>query len=340
MLRLPPLEFRAPRRLEEVVAALTGDDVRLVAGGTDLWPNMKRRHQSAGTVVSLMQVPGLRGIEQAGSELVIGATTSLAAVIRNEELRLRFPALARAVASISSPPLRSMGTLGGNLCVDTRCTYYNQSEEWRCSIDYCLKEEGSICWVATKSPRCWAHSASDSAPILCALGARVKLVGKNGDRLVPVTDLYRDDGIDYLCKQPEEILTEVLIPAESDHDHCHSAFWKLRRRGSIDFAVLSVAAAVWTDEQDAVTRAAIYLGAVGSSPMPVDVTALLGQPLSEELIVETARQARKIATPLDNTDFAAAWRGKMAQTYTHAALNEIAGLPVRCAPPRHGLTVV
>jgi 4-hydroxybenzoyl-CoA reductase subunit beta len=341
VLRLPPIDFRVPQRLEDAVAALAEEDVRLVAGGTDLWPNMKRRHQKAGTVVSLMSVPGLRGIEHADSEIRIGATTRLSEIIRDEKVRGRFPAFARAVASISSPPLRTMATLGGNLCVDTRCTYYNQTEEWRCAIDYCLKEEGSICWVATKSPRCWAHSASDSAPILCALGAQVKLAGKHGGRVIPVIELFRDDGIEYLVKQPDEILTEVLIPEESSQEHCRSAFWKLRRRGSIDFAVLSVAAAVWTDAAGAVTRASIFLGAVGSSPLRVEVDSILaGKKLTEDLIIEAAASARKVATPLDNTDLAAAWRGKMAQTYCHAALNEIAGLPVRCAPPRHGLTVV
>ncbi len=341
MLRLPPIDFRAPQRLEEVIAALASEDVRLVAGGTDLWPNMKRRHQQARTVVSLMSVPGLRSIEHGNGELRLGATTTLTDIVRDTEIRVRFPSFARAVASISSPPLRSMATLGGNLCVDTRCTYYNQSEEWRQSIDYCLKECGSICWVATKSPRCWAHSASDSAPVLCALGASVKLVSNDGERVIPVNELLVDDGIDYLSKQPDEILTEVLIPTSSDQDHCRSAFWKLRRRGSIDFAVLSVAAAVWTDKHGIVTRAAVYLGAVGSSPMPVDVESLLvGQVMSEELIIEVANRAQKVAIPMDNTDFAAAWRGKMAHSYTHAALNEIAGLPARCAPPRHGLTVV
>ncbi len=346
MLRLPPINFRAPQRLEEVLAALASeDDVRLVAGGTDLWPNMKRRHQTAETVVSLLSVPGLRGIEHTCDEaeggLKVGATTTLSDIVRDDLLRLRYPAFARAVASISSPPLRSMGTLGGNLCVDTRCTYYNQTEEWRRSIDYCMKEQGTVCWVATKSPRCWAHTASDSAPILCALGARVKLVSKNGERIIPVSALFKDDGIDYLNKQADEILTEILIPGGSDSEHCRSTFWKLRRRGSIDFAVLSVAAAVWTNSQGIVTRAAVYLGAVGSSPMAVDAASLLvGKPLDEELIREVAQQAKKLATPMDNTDFSATWRGKMANSYTHAALNDIAGLPVRCAQPRHGLIVV
>jgi len=341
VLRLPPIDFRTPRQLADAVAALAAEDARLVAGGTDLWPNMKRRHQQAKTVVSLLSVPGLRGIETVEDEVKIGAVTRLSEVLRDAGVVARFPALATAIASISSPPLRNMATLGGNLCVDTRCTYYNQSEEWRRSIDYCLKEKGATCWVATRSPRCWAHSASDSAPVLCALDARIKLVGPGGERVIPVQQLFHDDGIDYLHKQRDEILTEVRLPTASDRDHCRSAFWKLRRRGSIDFAVLSVAAAVWFDANDTVTRAAMYLGAVGSSPVAVEVESLLvGQRLSEDLIIQVAQRAQKTATPMDNTDFAAAWRGKMANSYSHAALNEIAGLPIRCQAPKHGLTSV
>ena len=181
MLRLPPFEFRVAGSVAEAAAILAGEGpgTRLVAGGTDLWPNMKRRHQSARTVVSLMSIPDLTGIDSNG-ELRIGATTRLSDVAASAAVRGRYPALARAVAAISSPPLRNMGTLGGNLCLDTRCTYYNQTEEWRRSIDYCMKEVGTVCWVAPSSPRCWAHSASDSAPMLAALGGRVKLVSAHG----------------------------------------------------------------------------------------------------------------------------------------------------------------
>ena len=319
-----------------------GGRVRLVAGGTDLWPNMKRRHQQAETVVSLMGIDELREIEAGARGLTIGSTVTLTGVLRNPVIRNRYPGLARAVAAISSPPLRNMGTLGGNLCVDTRCTYYNQTEEWRRSIDYCMKEQGTICWVATNSPRCWAHSASDAAPMLCALGARVKLVSGVGEREIPLADFYRDDGIDYLGMRPGEILTEVFVPNGADSEHCRSAFWKLRRRGSIDFSVLSVAVALWMDKSNAVSRAAVYLGAVGSSPVAVDAAGelLVGRTIDEDLIAAVAHQARKDATPMSNTDFAPAWRGKMAEHYTHAALCEAAGLPVSRQAPKHGLTVV
>ena len=202
-------------------------------------------------------------------------------MVAHAAVRARYPAFAAAVQSISSPPLRNMGTIGGNLCVDTRCTYYNQTEEWRRSIDYCMKAEGTICWVAPSSPRCWAHTATDSAPMACALGARVTLVSQDGERTIPLDDLYRDDGMEYLAKRPEEILTALHLPADATAERCRSAFWKLRRRGSIDFAVLSAAAAVWTAADGTVEKARIVLGAVASRPLAAQESAdfLLGKKL-------------------------------------------------------------
>jgi 4-hydroxybenzoyl-CoA reductase subunit beta len=355
VLRLPPFRFLRPRSLDEAARLLVeegaaeGMPVRLVAGGTDLWPNMKRRHQKAETVISLMAIPALAGIRDAAPGepepgLRIGATTLLDDVARHPLVAGRYPALVTAVASISSPPLRNMGTLGGNLCVDTRCTYYNQTEEWRRSIDYCMKEAGSICWVATSSPRCWAHSASDSAPMLCALGASVRLVSRRGTRTLPVAALYRDDGMAYLDRRPDEILSEIVLPPDAESGACRAAFWKLRRRGSIDFAVLSVAAAVWTDAAGAITRARIFLGAVGSSPVEAGDAAahLIGRPLralatDADLLAATGRLARKVATPMDNTDFQAQWRGVMAARYTEAALRELAGGERQRLAPHHPL---
>ena len=342
---LPPFDFRLAASTHEAVSILAaeGPEARVVAGGTDLWPNMKRRHQKPGTVVSLMSVGELGRID--GSEPArdarIGATARLEDLLRDPGLKTRYPGLARAVASISSPPLRHMGTIGGNLCLDTRCTYYNQTEDWRRSIDYCMKEAGAVCWVAPSSPRCWAHTASDSAPMLSALGAAVRLVSIEGERTLPVADLYRDDGIDYLAKRPDEIVAEVMIPAASAVEHCRSSFWKLRRRGSIDFAVLSAAAAVWTDSKGTVSDAKIFHGAVGSRPIAVQAATelLRGRRLTEDRIAEISELARRLATPMDNTDFKAQWRGLMAARYTEAALREIAGLEVPALRPRHAMAL-
>jgi CO/xanthine dehydrogenase FAD-binding subunit len=179
--------------------------------------------------------------------------------------------------------------------------------------------------------------------MLCALDASVRLTSRAGTRELPVADLYRDDGIDYLSRRPDEILTGIVLPAAAASGACRSAFWKLRRRGSIDFAVLSVAAAVWTDAAGGITGARIYLGAVGSSPVAATAAAasLVGQPLGAladgELAAAAGRLARKAATPMDNTDFQAQWRGVMTARYVEAALRELAGGDRQRFAPRHPL---
>jgi 4-hydroxybenzoyl-CoA reductase subunit beta len=300
---------------------------------------MKRRHQQAATVISLMRIPELRAVANGVGDLTLGATLSLHEVAAHESVHRGYPALAAAVDSISSPPLRHMGTIGGNVCVDTRCTYYNQTEDWRRAIDYCMKEAGKVCWVAPGSKRCLAHSASDSAPILCALGARVRLTSAAGEREIPLTELYEDDGIDYLAKRPEEIVTALVVPAAARTDRCRSAFWKLRRRGSIDFAVLSSSVAVVLAADGTVEEARIYLGAVSSRPLAATEAAefLRGKRLDEETVREAAELARKPATPFDNTDFQAQWRSQMVARYTEAALRDAAGLERRRLAPQHGL---
>jgi len=337
MLRLPSFQLVRAKSIEEAASAVANEEkARIVAGGTDLWPNMKRRHQHASTVVSLTGVADLVGIREEKSELRIGAMTTLTDVHDSEIIRSEHASVARAVQSISSPVLRNMGTLGGNLCLDTRCTYYNQNEEWRQSISYCMKEQGQTCWVAPNSPRCWAISASDSAPALCAIGARVRLVSSGGERTIPLTELYNDDGIEYLTKRPDEILVDVIVPKKREEK---TSFWKLRRRGSIDFAVLTVAPAITVDESNIVTQARIFMGAVGSFPIRVNESerVLLGKPFDGEAIAEAARVARKDGTPLNNTDFLPQWRSRMIERYMEAALRDAAGLDVPRLAPRHGL---
>jgi len=339
MMRLPVFRLHQPGSLAEALSAIesAAGRPRVVAGGTDLWPNMKRRHQAADDVVSLRDVGELRGVRgEEGGEIRIGAMTTLTAIAASQVVRATHPALVRAVESISSPAIRNMASLGGNLCLDTRCTYYNQNQEWRESIGFCKKEGGDVCWVAPSSPRCWAVSSSDAAPVLCALDARVRLLSSDGERELPLSDLYRDDGMDYMTKRPDEILTEVVIPAP---DGVESSFWKLRRRGSVDFAVLSVAAAVRRDPDGMVEHARVWLGAVASAPVHSDaaVEAVLGKALTAEVIAAAAHTTRKVATPLDNTDFTLQWRSKMVAVYVEATLREIAGLPQERLSPKHTL---
>jgi 4-hydroxybenzoyl-CoA reductase subunit beta len=218
-----------------------------------------------------------------------------------------------------------MGTLGGNVCVDTRCNYYNQSYQWRKAVDFCMKKDGLICLVAPGSPRCWAVSSSDTAPALWSLGASVRLAGPAGERTIPLSALYQDDGIQYLTKQPGDIVTEIVLPPS---DGARSIYLKLRRRGSFDFPVLGVAATLHMDGPT-VRQARIVLGAVASLPREsVEAGRLLvGERLTPEVIDRAADAAYRPAKPLDNTDLTHPYRKKMVRVYVARALRRLAGLP-------------
>ena len=288
MMRLPWFEHRAPSSVQEAARILAGEgpNAMLIAGGTDLLPNMKRRQMAPKTLVSLKQIEEMRR-----NGATLGAATTLTEIVHKTELPLGLRQAAHQVATVH---LRNMGTIGGTLCLDTRCNYYNQNYEWRKAIDFCLKKDGDICWVATASKRCVAASSTDCAPALMALGARVKLVSASGEREVALEDLYNNDGIDYLKRRPDEILTEVSIPSG-----WKSTYWKLRRRGAFDFPVLGVGAAI-RFSGDTVEEARVALGAVASRPFLVDKASefLRGKKLTDEVIDEASRLVASRAKPM------------------------------------------
>ena len=333
MLRLPPFRFLVPKTAREAASMLAdhGPDAMVVAGGTDLYPNMKRRQFEPKVLVSLRGIADTRGITANGG-LRLGAMATLSAVAAHADVQGRWPAVAKAAGLVSSPPLRNAGTIGGNLCVDTRCTYYNQTEFWRASIGYCMKKDGHICLVAPGSDKCWALSSSDTAPVMIALGAEVTLVGPKGERRIPVPQLFGRDGIAYLAKRPEEILTDIHVP---DRAGWSMTYRKLRRRGSIDFPILGVAAAIQRDAGGIVTDARIVLGAVHTHPVEAtDAQEFLkGKRLDAETIEMAAGIAYKPARPLDNADLSYAWRKRMARIEVGRALRELACLPTGDLPP-------
>ena len=328
MMRLPPFRYLAPRTAREAARILAdnGPEAMAVAGGTDLYPNMKRRQFTPKVLVGLRGLAGAAEIH-ANGDLRLGALATLTEVSGSAVVSRRWPAVARSAGLVSSPPLRNAGTIGGNLCVDTRCNYYNQSEFWRASIGYCMKKDGDICLVAPGSKVCWALSSSDTAPVLWSMGATVTLSGPGGERRIPIAGLYQDDGIVYLSKRPDEVLTEIALPPAGD---LRSAYLKLRRRGSFDFPVLGVAAALRMDG-DVVREARIVLGAVASLPREaVEAGALLaGRRLTAELIDEAAGVASRPSKPLDNTDLTHPYRKKMTRVFVTRALRRLAGLPER-----------
>ncbi|MDE3155984.1 MAG: FAD binding domain-containing protein [Acidobacteriota bacterium] len=329
MMRLPEFQYRAARTLEEAAALLAAapGETMLVAGGTDVLPNMKRRQQVPKTLVGLRGVTEIQRVTPADGGLVLGGGLTLTALVHHADLRARYAGLWQAAAQIATPHLRNMGTLGGNLCLDTRCTYYDQSYEWRKAIDFCMKKDGQVCWVAPSSPRCLAVSSTDTAPALMALGARVRLVSAAGARTVELDALYRNDGIDYLTRRPDEVLADVTLPPA---DGWRSTYWKLRRRGSFDFPVLSVAAAARFDG-DLVAEARLVLGAVASRPMPAPAAAavLVGRRLDDEAIAEAADLAFGVAKPMDNTDFTLVWRKRVSRAFVTYALRELRGDDMR-----------
>lgn len=323
MLRLPTFAYHTPKTASAAVALRKqhGSAAMYVAGGTDLYPNMKRRHQTPQQVISLRDVEELHSMEVLpDGRLQIGAMVTLTTLEHYPHLKAHYPALQHAIREISTPLLRNMGTIGGNLLLDTRCTYYDQSHEWRESIDFCMKsKEGSICWVAPGSPRCWAVQSSDSVPVVCAMEAEVELADENGTRTLAADDLYQDDGIQYLTKKPDELLTKVTLPAPGNW---RASYLKLRRRDTYDFPVLGVGACLWFGDDGKVEKANVRLGGAGSYAMPATKTEelLVGNALTDELIAEAGNGALKPARTMDNTDLDVYWRRKVAPVYVARAL--------------------
>src|SRR5688572_21753250 len=324
MMRLPKFDYRVPREIVEAVKIMAGSgpEGQFVAGGTDLYPNMKRRQQTPKTVISVMRVPELNQITGDGNRGVrIGASVTLTDICDHPMINRDYPVIAHAARTISTPLLRNMGTIGGNLLLDTRCNYYDQNYEWRKGINFCLKKDGDVCWVAPGSSKCWAVQSSDLVPVMVAIGAKLRFASTLGERIVDAAGLYNDDGIEYLRKRPDELLVDIQLPPTNGW---RASYQKLRRRGAFDFPVLGVAAWIKTSE-DKVTDARIVLGAIAPSPIQITeaAAALTGQPLNEDRIQAAAEAAYVKARPLDNTDFVYQWRKQMARQYTLRALREL-----------------
>jgi 4-hydroxybenzoyl-CoA reductase subunit beta len=325
MMRLPKFTYLVPGTVSETIRMLSdvGPEAMLVAGGTDLYPNMKRRQQTPKSVISIMRLRELheiRGDESSG--ITIGAALLLSEICENDLIKSVWPVVANAARLISTPLLRNMGTIGGNLLLDTRCNYYNQNYEWRRGINFCLKKDGETCWVAPGSHVCWAVQSSDLAPVMVALGAKLKFVSVAGERIIEANALYNHDGIDYLHKRTDELLTEIYLPPANG---TRATYLKLRRRGSFDFPVLGVAAAVKTADDGKIENARVVLGGVAPAPLEVHEAAelLAGNPLEPDRIHAAAEACYLKARPLDNTDFVMGWRKQMTRPYVIRALEEL-----------------
>lgn len=324
MMRLPKFEYHVPQTIAEAVRIMgdAGPAGQFVAGGTDLYPNMKRRQQMPKTVISVMRLAELNQITGDGAQgLRIGASVILTDICEHPIINRDYPVVAHAARTISTPILRNMGTIGGNLLLDTRCNYYDQNYEWRRGINFCLKKDGDVCWVAPGSSKCWAVQSSDLVPVMVAIGAKLRLASTLGERVIDAAGFYNDDGIEYLRKRPDELLVDIQLPPTNGW---RASYQKLRRRGAFDFPVLGVAAWVNMDH-GSVQDAKVVLGGIAPAPVEIEEAkhALIGKPLVDEQINAAAEAAYIKARPLDNTDFVYQWRKQMARQYTLRALRDL-----------------
>jgi 4-hydroxybenzoyl-CoA reductase subunit beta len=325
VLRLPPYRYHRPSSVAEAVSLVEehAGDAMLIAGGTDLVPNMKHRLFEPGHLIALKGVRDMRGIAREDGHLRIGAAETLTSVSRSSAVREHFPALADAASHVAGPQLRNAGTIGGNVCLETRCTYYNQTAFWREALGYCLKKDGDACHVTRVGKKCVAAHSADTPPVLMTLDATIVLVGSEGERTVPVRDFFVADGIVNTVRTPGEIVTEIRIPMTSASRR--QAYAKLRQRRAIDFPLLTVAIAADLDDDDTVRSIEGVVTALGSRPRVLTGWEDLatGRALDDETVEELAERAHKQCHPLENIIVDPEWRRAMVPVFVRRALDRI-----------------
>jgi len=326
MLRLHPYEYHRPTTVAEAIALLAehAGDALPIAGGTDLVPNMKHGLFTPGHLVSLRAVEEMRGLEVGADEIRIGACETLEAISASPGVRSAAPALARAAGLVSGPQLRRMGTIGGNICLDTRCTYYNQTRFWRKALGYCLKKDGDACHVVRGGTRCVAAHSADTPPVLMVLDAVLEIAGPEGSREMPIDDFFTSDGVWNRVITPNELIVAVRFPVPAEGTR--SAFQKLRAREAIDFPLANLAVSVTRGSDGRVEALRMVVSAMGSYPRKVGRVerAAVGNALDGGVIDAIAEQAFRQCHPLDNLTVDKEWRRAMIPVLTRRALREIA----------------
>lgn len=339
---MPAFPLERPGTLHDAVRLLAahGPEALVIAGGTDVIPNLQMRLFAPRVVVDIKGVRALRGIEFApGRGLRIGALATLTEVVESPVVREKFPVLAGAVATIAGPLQRNMGTIGGNLCLETRCLWYNQSYFWRKSLGGCLKHPmpsrgfgtdaahpETICHVAPGGDRCWAVWSGDSAPALLALDAEVEIARLAGRKIetrrVPLRDFYRNDGMNRLAIRRDELLAAVHVPARMAGRR--GFYKKLRIRDSIDYPLAGVAVSMEVDRGGICRDARVAITAVNPAPLAVGEAGewLAGQKYSPELVERVAQRATQVGKPLTTSASTPVYRREMLKVFTRRALEE------------------
>lgn len=319
---LPEFQLLRPKTVQDAVKLLEqhAPNLQIVAGGTDLIPSMKQRLFAPRYLMDIRGIDQLRGIcavPGAGAE--IGALTTISNIEDSGFLERNYSVLRQAAVTIASPILRNMGTLGGNLCLDTRCLWYNQSLQWRKSCGFCLKKDGDFCHVAPGSDTCWAVYSGDTAPALTCLAAEVEIAGPRGFRRVPLADFFGDEGIAHVRMQRYELLTRVLLPEASLG--WRGSYLKLRVRGSIDYPLAGVAVALKMN-RGVIEQARVAITGVNPAPMLVPNVehALVGRPVSEHYAQVVAELAAQTAKPLTTSMLTPEYRREMVRVFTKRAV--------------------
>lgn len=327
MLRLPVFGTSSPTTVAELVAAMAQPGARLLAGGTDLLPNLKHRLDAPQLLVSIDKVSELQelGWHEDAGHLRIGAGLTLSEIASDNEIGERFPSLAKAAGLVASPLIRNMATLGGNVNLDTRCRYVNQSEFWRSSIGGCLKSEGDVCHVVPKGRSCVAAMSSDCVPVLISLGASLLQIGPKGERVLPLADYYSSDGIKHTRSEPGEITAEIRVPLPAVATRACYSKWTVRK--SIDFPLVSIAMRfeLAGDSVDAeITGATLCLGVLAAKPKVLRSDKLVGLTLSAPETAELVGElCFKQGKPLDNVPYEAGYRRRMLRVFGRRALREL-----------------
>jgi 4-hydroxybenzoyl-CoA reductase subunit beta len=319
---LHPFSLRRPASIAEAAARLASEpEARLVAGGTDLLPNLRRGLGRPPLLIDLSALDGFDRVESlADGGVMLGAGLTLAAITASDLLAARWPALCDAAGAAAGPAHRTAATLGGNLCQDTRCVFFNQSRWWRESNDFCLKLGGTTCHVATQGERCHAAFSGDIAPVLLALGARVELQSSGGARWLPLVDLYRDDGAAHLTIGRGELLSRVHIPPAGA---VTCRYRKARVREAMDFPLAAVAVAL---SQDAgrIRSMTIALSGTNSHPLLLAGTgALVGQSIDDALIARVGKLVQQQVSPMRSTATPSNYRRQVATALVQRLLREL-----------------
>ncbi len=319
---LPQFKLHRPRSTAEAIELLLqkpDGHVRILAGGTDLIPSMQQKLFEPQYVFDIRHIAELKGIRELGSEIEIGALTSLTSIEHSELLRKRYPVLTEAAATVASPILRNMGTIGGNICLDTRCLWYNQSLTWRKACGFCIKKDGDLCHVAPGGTKCWAVFSGDTPPALLCLNAEIEIAGPSGARRIPLRDFYTGLGDDYCKLRPNELLTRVFLPAATAN--YRGLYRKLRIRGSIDYPLAGVAVAV-KRANGHIEDARIGITAVNPAPILVKGLSekLNGKALDEALAEVAGDLAARAAKPLTTSALTPEYRREMIRVFTKRAL--------------------